>query len=71
MVNSFYKDTNLFFLKWAFVYPAKLSSGLLSSGILSSGLLSQWAFVRSPHKPCGLMDAIVSNILKKAHGRII
>ena len=40
-VNSFIKDLNLFFLKkWAFVHPAKLSSGLLSSGILSSGLLS-------------------------------
>ena len=53
-VNSFIKDSNLFFSKkWAFVHPAKLSSGLLYSGILSSGLcpsglLSKWAFVRSP-----------------------
>ena len=40
-VNSLIKDLNLFFpKKWAFVHPAKLSSGLLSSGILSSGLLS-------------------------------
>ena len=40
-VNSFIKYFNLIFSKkWAFVHPAKLSSGLLSSGILSSGLLS-------------------------------
>ena len=40
--RQFYKRLKPIFFakKWAFVHPAKLSSGLLSSGILSSGLLS-------------------------------